>query len=428
MALWTVHGNGRRSPDDESDHGNVGSDERLSWPLTFGLGLQHLVAMFAATTMVPRLTGLPVSTTLLASGIGTLLFLLVTRNRVPAYLGSSMAFVVPMGAAAAEVGAGPGEMLGGILVVGLLVTAMGIAVKALGVRLLETGMPPVVTGAIVVLVGLSLAPHAVASVERGPAPAAITLSVTILLVLLARGLLVRGCVLVGIAAGWVYAALTGVVDVARLEELRRASWFGLPELIAPEVQLSVMPFVLPLVVVLASQQVATLKAVSAMTGRDLDGSVGDALIGGGLATTLSGSVGGSGLIGYAENIGVMAASRVYSTAACMVAAVLAALLAFSPKFAALVETVPIGAVGAVTILLLGIVTLVGVRIWLNSHVDFSDPVDLAVIGTALVAGVGDLTLSLGGVRLTGAVWGSLLIVLGYPLLRGMTDAVRGHAR
>ncbi|ASU78216.1 nitrate reductase [Actinopolyspora erythraea] len=434
MALWAVHGNGRQPPDGE----DVATEERLSWPLTMGLGLQHLLAMFGATVLVPRLTGLPVATTLLASGAGTLLFLLLTRNRVPAYLGASVTFVMPLGAAAERSGAGPGGMVGAILVVGLLVTAIGIAVKALGVRLLETAMPPVVTGGVIVLVGLGMATHSVTlfgkaahdvpSFEPVPLAAVITALVIVLSALLGRGLLSRGCVLFGIAAGWLYAVATGGIHQVRVESLRTAPWFGVPDLVAPQLHISVVPVVLPLVIVLAAQQVGVVKAVAATTGRDLDGNVGDALIGGGMATTLSGSVGGGGLIGYAENMGVMAASRVFSTAACMTAALGAVLLAFSPKFVALLDTVPIGVVGAATIVLLGMVTLIGVRLWLRARVDFTDPLDLGVVVTTSLVGVTNPTLSLGGVRLSGVVWGSLLLVLAYPLLRTLVDELRGRSR
>lgn len=419
MALWTVHGNGRELGDDAV----VGSEERVSWPRTIGFGLQHLLAMFGTTTLVPLLTGFPVTTTMLFSGVGTLLFLLVTRNRVPSYLGSSLAFVVPLGAAAERGSAGPAALLGGIIVVGVVVVAVGVAVKALGVRLLESAMPPVVTGAIVLMIGLSLAPQAVTSFDKQPIAAAITLAIIVLATVLTRGAFCRVSVLLGVLAGWGFAASVGELDATRVAVLRDAEWFALPDLIAPQVHLSVMPFVLPLVLVLVAEIVAHVKAVAAVTGRNLDGSVGDALIGGGLATTLSGSAGGSAVSTYAANIGVMAATRVYSTAACMVAALMAIVLSFCPKLAALINTIPMSVLGGATLVLFGMLALVGARIWLEARVDFSDPVNLSVLGTALIASVGDLTLSLGDLRVTGIVWGSVGIVLVYPVLRGLADAV-----
>ncbi|RRO16103.1 nitrate reductase [Saccharopolyspora rhizosphaerae] len=417
MALWAVHGNGRRLLRDSV----VTSEERLSWPLTIGFGVQHLLAMFGTTTLVPLLTGFPVATTLLMSGIGTLLFLVITRNRVPSYLGSSVAFVVPISAAVSEVGAGPAALLGGIMVVGLVVLAFGVAVKALGVRLLETAMPPVVTGAIVLMIGLSLAPQSVSSFDQQRVPAALTLGTVVLLTVISRGMAGRVAVLAGVLVGWVYAASMGQLVPERVAELSAAPWIGVPELITPQVHVSVVPFVLPLAIVLVAEHVAHLKAVAAVSGRDLDPYVGDALIGGGLATMLSGSAGGSAVSSYAANIGVMAATRVYSTASCLVAAVAAIVLSFSPKLAALINTVPLGVLGGATLVLFGMLALVGVRIWLESRVDFADPVNLAVIGTAVIAGVGDLTLSVGDLRITGLVWGSIGIVIVYPLLRNLAD-------
>ncbi|QUH00911.1 nitrate reductase [Saccharopolyspora erythraea] len=420
MALWTVHGNGRHLLGDAV----VTSEERLSWPLTIGLGVQHLLAMFGMTTLVPLLTGFPVTTTLLLSGVGTLLFVVVTRNRIPSYLGASAAFVVPLVVASETGGAGPAALLGGIMVVGLVVTAVGVAVKALGVRLLESAMPPIVTGAIVLMIGLSLAPQSVESVDKHPVAAALTLGTVVLATVASRGLLARASVLLGVLVGWAYAAVTFQLDEARLAGLRDAPWFGPPDLIAPQVHLSVMPYVLPLVIVLVAEHVGHLKAVAALTGRNLDGSVGDALIGGGLATTLSGSAGGSALSSYAANVGVMAATRVYSTAACVVAAGASVVLSFSPKLAALINTIPLGVLGGATLVLFGMLAMVGVRIWLDARVDFADPVNVAVLGTAIIAGVGNLTLSIGALRITGVVWGSVGIVLLYPLLRRLADARR----
>ena len=229
----------------------------------------------------------------------------------------------------------------------------------------------------------------------------------------------------GVLIGWGYAAMLGELDASRVAALQDAAWFALPELIAPQVHLSVMPFLLPLVIVLVAQTVGHVKAVAAVAERNLDGSVGDALIGSGLATTLSGSAGGSAVSTNAANIGVMAATRVYSTAACMVAALMAIVLSFSPKLAALINTIPMSVLGGASLVLFGMLALVGARIWLEARIDFADPVNLAVVGTALIAAIGDLTLSLGELRVTGVVWGSVAILVGYPVLRGMADVVNG---
>ncbi|GGM38007.1 nitrate reductase [Longimycelium tulufanense] len=421
MALWTLHGDGRRV----TDGAVVAPNERLSWPLTLGFGVQHVVAMFGGVLLVPITTGFPVTTTLLFSGLGTLLFLLVTRNRVPAYLGSSFAFIAPL-AAAKSAGAGPAEQLGGVLVAGLVLTAVGVAVKALGVRLLESVMPPVVTGGVVVLIGLNLAPAATHSFAAQPAIAMVTLAVILLTAVLGRGLVARVSVLVGVGVGWVAAWLSGGLDPGRLTSLREAPWFGLPEFTSPQVRPDVVLLVLPVVVVLVAENIGHVKAVAAVTGRNLDGSAGDALIGDGLATSMAGLGGGSGTTTYAENIGVMAATRIYSTAAYVVAALAAVALSFSPKFNALVFTVPNGVLGGATLVLYGLIGLVGVRIWMDNAVDLTHPVNLMVVAAALVAGIGNLTLDIGGVQLGGIAWGSIGIVLLHPILRRLY--ARSHSQ
>jgi uracil-xanthine permease len=420
VALWAVHGDGRRLGKDEV----VRPDERLSWPLTVGLGLQHVAAMAGATVLVPMLTGFPLSTTLLFSGVGTLLFLLITRNRVPGYLGSSYAFVAPLVAAQAD---GLAAQLGAVLFAGILLLVVGIAVKALGIRLVDSVMPPIVTGAVIVLLGLNLAPLVGRDIGAQPWPAAATIAVIGLCAVLGRGLLVRLCVLAGVVVGWAVAAGAGVLDAARVAALQAAPWLGLPALHEPQMRSSVMLAVLPAVAVLTAQTVGYTKAIGAVTGRDLDGHVGDALIANGLATALAGAGGGSASAPLGENVGVMAMNRVYSTAAYVIAAVVAILLSFSPKVTALVATLPGGVVGGMSLVLFGLVVMTGVRVWLDHDVNLTDPVNLMVAGAAVVAGAGDVTIDVGSLQVDGIVWGSLLIVLGYPLLRTLRTLRRPTA-
>ncbi|WP_424185580.1 uracil-xanthine permease family protein [Actinokineospora sp. G85] len=405
-----MHGDGRRLRDGEV----VAPNERLSWPLTIGLGVQHVAAMFSATVVVPLATDFPVTTTLLFSGLGTLLFLVITRNRIPAYLGSSFAFIAPLQAAAGET---PAAKLGGVLVGGLLLMGVGVAVKALGVRLLESVMPPVVTGAVVVIIGLKLTPVAAGSFGEQPLIAVVTLGVVLGCTLVPRGLLSRVSILVGVLAGWLTAVLTDGIDPDKLDRLGAAGWVGLPQIQSPEFRPSVILLVIPVVLVLVAENVGHVKAVAAITGRNVDGTVGDALIANGLSTSLAGAGGGSGTTTYAENIGVMAISRVYSTATYVVAALVAVLLSLSPKFGALIDTVPAGVLGGISLLLYGMIGLIGVRIWQQSAVDFADPVNLTVVAVAVAAGVGDLKLTVGGMTVDGIGWGCLAVVAGHPLLR-----------
>ena len=417
MSLWTVHGDGRSLADGEV----VRSDERLSWPMTFALGGQHLLAMFGATVLVPAVTGFPISATLLFSGVGTVLFIALTRNRVPAYLGSSFAFVAPLAAAKSQ---GVPAELGGVLFAGVLLLVFGVAVKALGIRLVDSVMPPIVTGAVIVLITLNQAPAAAKAASGQVLFAALTVAVAVLCAILSKGLLARLSVLIGMVVGWLVAAATGRLDTGALTALNNASWFGLPALQHPELRTSAVVLMLPAVFVLVAQNVAHVKAIGAVIGRDLDGNTGDVLIASGLATTLAGAGGGSASGTYAENIGVMAATRVYSTAAYLVAAAGAIVLSLCPKVSALVSTIPPGVTGGATLMLYGLVAMIGVRIWLDNKVDFTDPLNLLVTGTAVAVGVGNVSFSIGPMQVGGIVWGSVVIVIGYPVLRRLR-ALRG---
>ena len=417
---WTVHGDGKRI----APGAVVAPEERLSWGRTIGIGMQHVVAMFGATLLVPTLTGFPVNTTLLFSGLGTILFLLITRNRLPSYLGSSFAFIAPLSASQQY---GIAAQAGSILVTGLVLAAVGVAVKIAGRRVLDTVMPPAVTGAIVALIGLNLAPNAAENFASQPLVAAVTLLVILLATVAGRGMVSRLSILLGVVVGWVFAALTGNLGDDAVAAIDAAPWVGLPEFHAPSFNVSAIAVALPVLVVLIAENVGHVKAVSEMTKRDLDDLAGDALIADGLASTLAGGFGGSGTTTYAENIGVMAATRVYSTAAYWVAACTAILLAFVPKFGALIFTIPTGVLGGACIVLYGLIGMLGVRIWMDNKVNFNNPVNLTAAAVALIAGIGNLTLTVGGVSLEGIAWGSVGIIVAYPIMKKLYDSVgEGH--
>jgi uracil-xanthine permease len=408
--LWSVHGDGRRVRDDEL----IGAGERLSWPLMIGFGLQHVAAMISATILVPVAVGLPPATALLFSGVGTIVFLIITRNRVPAYLGSSFAFIAPLAVAKQH---GIAAQLGAVVVAGGILIVFGIAVKALGVRLLESVLPPLVTGGLVLLIGLSMAPYAADPFQAQPGIAAVTIGTILLCMVLSRGLLARLSVLLGVGVGWLLAIATGRIETGKVDALIDAPWLGVPEFHAPELLPSVMVLSVPVVLVLVAETVVHVKAVAAISGKDLDPSIGDALIANGISTTLAGASGGTGTTAYPANTGVMAATKVLSTAACAVAAAVAVLLAFVPKVTALIDTMPPGVVGGLGLALFGLLGMMGVRIWVQAGVDLTSPVTLMVAGAAVLAGVGDLTIPVWGIELHGVAWGSLVIVVVYPVIR-----------
>ncbi|MEA5153687.1 uracil-xanthine permease family protein [Raineyella sp.] len=417
---WTVHGDGYHIAPGEV----VRPSERLAWPATIGIGMQHVVAMFGATFLVPLITGFPPSTTLFFSAIGTLLFLLITRGRVPSYLGSSFALIAPITAATAS--HGMGSALGGVIAVGALLALVGVVVHFAGAHWINRVMPPTVTGAIVALIGFNLAPAAWGNVQKAPVTAVVTIASIILVTVFFRGMLGRLSILVGVLIGYLTAVVRGEVDFSAIA---RASWVGLPTFHAPTWEPSVLAMFLPVVVVLIAENIGHVKSVAAMTGDDLDDVTGRALFADGLSTVLAGFGGGSGTTTYAENIGVMAATRVYSTAAYLVAGVFALLLSMIPKFGALIATIPAGVLGGAATVLYGMIGMLGVRIWVQNRVDFSDPVNLNTAAVALIVGIANYTWAVGGQVVDGQQVGGVVfngIALGafgaiviYHVMRGI---------
>lgn len=394
---WDIYGDGRRiRPGDV-----VAPDQRLSWGRTTGIGLQHVVAMFGATFLVPLITDFPPSTTLFFSGVGTLLFLVITAGRVPSYLGSSFAFIAPVTAATAM--HGMSGALGGIIMAGAGLFLVGLIAHLAGTRWIQVLMPPVVTGSIVALIGLNLAPAAWNNVDAAPVTATVTIVAMLLAGVLFRGLLGRLSILVGVVVGYVVAVFLGEVDFSAVGE---AAWFGLPAMTAPTFHLSVVGLFVPVVLVLVAENVGHVKSVALMTRRDLDPVAGRALMADGVATMLAGSGGGSGTTTYAENIGVMASSRVYSTAAYWVAGAFAILLGLMPKVGAVVATVPVGVLGGAGTVLYGMIGVLGVRIWVQNRVDFANPINLAVAGVPLIIAIANFTMVFGDVVFEGIALGS----------------------
>ncbi|GAA3054223.1 uracil-xanthine permease family protein [Actinocorallia glomerata] len=394
---WTLHGDGRTvRPGDV-----VAPDERLSWGRTTGIGMQHVVAMFGATFLVPLITGFPPSTTLLFSGLGTILFLIITAGRVPSYLGSSFAFLAPVGASMGQYGMS--GALGGIVMAGAGLFLVGLIVHVAGTRWIQLLMPPVVTGAIVALIGLNLAPAAWNNVNVEPVTATVTIVAMLLAGVLFRGLLGRLAILVGVLVGYLVAVLRGEVDFSGVGD---AAWFGLPDFTAPSFHVGTIGLFLPVVLVLVAENVGHVKSVALMTRRDLDPVTGRALMADGVATMLAGSGGGSGTTTYAENIGVMASSRVYSTAAYWVAGLFAIALGLLPKVGAVIATVPAGVLGGAGTVLYGMIGILGVRIWVQNRVDFADPINLAVAGVPLVIAIANFTMEFGQIVFEGIALGS----------------------
>ncbi|WP_374493325.1 solute carrier family 23 protein [Brachymonas sp.] len=403
--------------------GVIGPEERLSWPQTGLMGMQHVVAMFGSTVLAPILMGFDPNLAILMSGIGTLIFFVLTAGRVPSYLGSSFAFIGVVIAATGYSGKGPNTgiavALGGIIACGLAYALIGAVVQAIGTRWIETLMPPVVTGAVVAVIGLNLASIPVKNMAHGNFDSwmqAVTFLCVALVAVMTRGMLQRLLILLGLlVATAVYVLLTngfGLGTPMDFSGIARAAWLGTPTFAHPVFHSDAMLLIVPVVFILVAENLGHIKAVTAMTGRKLDAYMGRAFIGDGLATMVSGAAGGPGVTTYAENIGVMAATRIYSTAVFVAAACIAIVLGFSPKFGAVIQAIPLPVMGGVSIVVFGLIAVSGANIWVRNHVDFGDTGNLMVAAITLVLGTGDFTLAFGNFRLGGigtATFGAILL-------------------
>ena len=413
LLSWKLHGNGKKVADGDV----VKPGERLAWPLTIGVGVQHIAAMFGATFLVPIITGFPPSTTLFFSGVGTLIFLTLTKNRVPSYLGSSFAFLAPIAAAMSN--GGMAVALGGVVATGVILAIVGLIVNAVGIGWVNWLLPPVVTGSIVMIIGLNLAGAANNNFKQAPVTAIITLAAVAIIGAMAKGFLGRISIFAGIVVGYAFAAFSGDIN---FDGVKAAKWIAMPTFTTPSFDTNAILLFIPVVLVLIAENVGHVKAVAAMTGKDLDDQMGNALFADGVATTLAGVGGGSGTTTYAENIGVMAATRIYSTAAYWVAGVGAILLSLSPKFGAILSATPAGVLGGVGVALYGMIGVLGAKIWIENKVNFGNSTNLFIAATTLIIGIADMTWKRGDYSFGGIINGTLVAVIGYQVLRALNKA------
>ncbi|SHH12307.1 uracil-xanthine permease family protein [Geodermatophilus nigrescens] len=432
---WKLYGDGKTPPLGEA----VAPDERLSWPLTVGIGAQHVVAMFGATFVFPLIMGLDPNLAIMMSGIATIVFLLIVKNRVPSYLGTSAAFVGGVAAIRAN-GGDSGDVVGALLVAGVVLALVGLVIHFAGLGLINKVLPPAVTGAVVMLIGFNLAPVAAGVYwPQDQWVALATMAFVIVASLALRGFLARIAILLGLVFGYLLSILldatagqitspdgTGAVvtrDRINFDSVGQADWFGLPDFTAPSFSLNFSLLVIPAVIALVAENVGHVKAVAEMTKRDLDPVMGRAVFADGVGTVIATSVGGSPTTTYAENIGVMAATRVYSTAAYYVAAIVAILLGLIPKFGALINIVPGGVLGGITVVLYGMIGLLGAKIWKENRVDFANPVNLVPLAAGIIIGIGNVTLTFtDDFSLNGIALGSIVAVVGWHIARALAPA------
>src|SRR6266702_3953419 len=405
--------------------------ERLSWLRMAGLGAQHVVAMFGATFVFPAIMGLNPNLAVMMSGVATIIFLLIVNGKVPSYLGTSASFVAAVTAIRAQ-GGDSADVTGAILIAGVILALVGIVVHYGGARYVRAVLPPAVTGAVVMLIGFNLA--TVATSIYFPADQWIALLTTAFLIcvaVLGRGFISRIAVFLALVFGylisWIADRFSTVqscttagkcIAVHRVNwsSVSKDSWLGLPKTITshtfgtlsgphlPVFKLTFILLVIPSVIALLAENSGHVKAVSEMTGDDLDPYVGRAFIGDGIGTAIASLVGGSPTTTYAENIGVMAATRIYSTLAYYIAAVVAILFGFCPKFGAVVAATPGGVLGG--------------KIWIENRVSFADPVNLVPLAGGIIAGIGNLAIKFTSTfSITGIAAGTLIVIIGYHGVR-----------
>ncbi|WP_211249184.1 uracil-xanthine permease family protein [Nocardioides aequoreus] len=427
----------------------VAPHQRLAWGKTVGLGAQHVVAMFGATFVFPLVMGLDPNLAIMFSGICTIMFLLVCANKVPSYLGTSASFVGGVAAIRAQ-GGDSADVTGAILVAGLVLLAVGVLVHFSGSGVIHKVLPPAVTGAVVMLIGFNLAP-VVASVywPQDQWVALLTATFMVMAAVMLPGFWSRIAVFLALVFGYllswafdgIFGPITSVLggateatthDRVSWAAVGDASWIGLPSgtladgvsaVHAPSVSFTFVLLVLPGVIALIAENAGHVKAVAEMTGEDLDPYMGRALGADGAATALASLFGGSPTTTYAENIGVMSATKVYSTAAYYAAAIFAILLGLCPKFGAIVNATPGGVLGGITVVLYGMIGLVGAKIWVDNRVDFADPVNIVGLAAGIIIGVGNVSLVVtDDFELTGIAFGTIVVIVYYHLV------ARGRSR
>jgi uracil-xanthine permease len=428
----------------------VAPDERLSWGRTVGLGAQHVVAMFGATFVFPLVMGLNPQLAIMMSGIATIGFLLIVGGAVPSYLGTSASFVGGVAAIRSQ-GGDSSDVTGAILVAGLVLLVIGVLIHFLGSGILHAVLPPVVTGAVVMLIGFNLAP-VVAGIywPQDQWIALLTMSFVIFVAVGMRGFLGRIAIFLGLLFGYLlswladdifgkitaYDAGAGKVTThwrVNWDNVKAADWIGFPPKTddahhivgyhAPTFSITFILLVLPAVIALIAENTGHVKAVAEMTKRDLDPVMGRAIAADGFGTVLASAFGGSPTTTYAENIGVMAATRVYSTAAYYVAALVAILFGLSPKFGALVASTPGGVLGGITVVLYGMIGLLGAKIWRENGVDFGNPVNLVPLAAGIIIAIGNTSLKVSdNFTLSGIALGTLVVIVYYHIARAIAPA------
>lgn len=357
------------------------------------LGLQHAFTMFGATILVPIITGLSVSVALFTAGIGTLWFHLVTNRKVPIFLGSSFAFIAPVALVIQEKGIPAAQ--GGIIVAGLLYCIMAALIHFLGPEFIKSLLPPIVTGPIIIVIGLNLAPTAIESASANWLIAIAVLVVVAYVNLYVKGFLRLLPVISGIIVGYILSLFANIVDFT---PIREAAWFAIPDFTLPVFDMSSIGLIAPVAIAAMVEHVGDILSVGATVEEDFikDPGLPRTMIGDGIATALAGLLGGPANTTYSENTGVLALTRVWKPEVMRVAALIAIGLSFIQKLAAAISTIPAPVIGGISIVLFGMIASVGIRTVVENKIDFTHPRNLFISSIILVVGIGGAVVNLGG--------------------------------
>lgn len=380
-----------------TDRPIIGVDDRVPVAKAIPLGIQHFMSMFGSTVLVPFLTGLSPSLAIMCSGIGTILYLLVTRGKIPSYLGSSFAFITPIAMVASSQGVG--AVGGALIVTGLVYVAVAGVIKVAGTGWLDFILPAPVVAPVIVVIGLGLSATAVKMAffnggydsgapfnYEGLAVAALTLAVSVVFSTCFKGFWSTIPVLIGVLVGYAASCILGLVD---FQPIADAAWIGLPTITAPTFDLGAIILIAPVAIVIIIEHIGHLLVVGEVVGKNYNDMLPRSLLGDGLSTMVSGFLGGTPTTTYAENIGVMSATRVYSTQIFWYAGGIAFIVGgFCPKIEAIINSIPTSVMGGVSLLLFGLIASNGLRMLVSNRVDFSKARNLMLVSAILVVGVG----------------------------------------
>ncbi len=386
-------------------------EERPPFSQSLPLSFQHLFAMFGSTVLVPILFKVDPATILLLNGFGTLLYLLITKGKIPAYLGSSFAFLSPVFLVLKN--GSYADALGGFIVCGVIFVLIALIIRAAGTNWIDVVFPPASMGAIVAVIGLQLVPTAaqnagwIANSANWTAnPTDITVSVLTLLITILGWVLFRGFmkiipILFGFVVGYIIAAFAGLVDVGSVWS--SAPWFSVPTFYTPHFDWASIAIIAPAALVVIAEHIGHLLVTSKIVGRDLtkDPGLSRSVMGNGLSTIISGFLGSTPNTTYGENIGVLAITRVYSTWVIGGAAIISILLSFIGKLSALITALPNPVLGGISLLLYGVIAASGIRILVESKVDYSKSQNMILTCAVLVIGLSGAAINIGHVALSG---------------------------